>query len=95
MIFFFILEVFEQYDVIPTITNGIRNGEYEVANPLSVAVFDFYHGTQIMLKESIPINNHLYVWQNKIYNMTQTIIKMGIADSIFKKVSSKLYKHCF
>lgn len=89
------LEVFEEYEEIPTRTNGIRNGGHELAHPLSVAVFDFYYGTQIILKESIPINNHFYVWQNKIYNMTQTTIKMGMAESIFKKVSPELYVRCF
>jgi hypothetical protein len=89
------LDVFEQYEDIPTRTNGIRNGGRELAHPVSVAVFDFYYGSQIILEKCIPLNNCLSIWGNRIFNPTNTKINMGIAKSIFKKVSPDLYSKCF
>ena len=89
------LEVFDKYEVIPTRTNGERNGGYVLAHPISTAAFDYYYGAQTTLKNGIQISNNFYVWENTIFDLIETTNKMNIAKPIFNKVSPHLYSKCF
>lgn len=89
------LEVFDKYEVIPTRTNGIRNGGSVLAHPISVAVFDYYYGSQITLNNGILISNNLYIYGNEVFNLLVTKSNMNLAKSIFNKVSPHIYSKCF
>jgi len=89
------LEVFDKCEVIPTRTNGIRNGGSVLAHPISVAVFDYYYGSQIALNNGILISNNLYICGNDVFNLLATKSNMNLAKSIFNKVSPHLYSKCF
>ncbi|MFC4818107.1 hypothetical protein [Flavobacterium sp. GCM10023249] len=89
------LDVFKQYENIPTRTNGIKNGKFVEAHPISVAAYDLYYGMHKILNNGVQISNDYIIFGNLAFNLLETKSNMNLAKSIFNKVSPHLYSKCF
>ncbi len=88
-------KIFDKNEFIPTRTNGIKNGQFVEANPISVAAYDLYYGMKKILNNGVQISNNFIVYKNVVFNLLQTKANMNLAKSIFNKVSPHLYSKCF
>lgn len=66
---------------VPKIKNGKMQKARVQLDPICVALYDYYNGSKIGISRNLEREN--------------TIIKMNMAKSIFKKYCPKNYPHCF
>lgn len=66
---------------VPTIKKGILQKKTILLDPICVALYDYYHGAEILLSRNVV--------------RVDTEKKMKMAKSIFRKYSPENFIHCF